>query len=106
MVHAEMMTKITFRTVAEKRAYKPGDISMYPLKILFEKFPVANAMKHKPKPTFVIKLRDVEIWDSDCPPNPAFEKRRKKQYPCNDHNQMNPGKQVYKSKITFVIDDL
>lgn len=46
MMHAQVMAKITFGAMAEKRTNNPGNVSMKPLIFFLKKLSMTNAMKH------------------------------------------------------------
>jgi hypothetical protein len=57
VVHAKVMTEISFWCMAEKRTNEPGNIKVKLILIrCLESFAVAQAMKHQSKSSFKIKL--------------------------------------------------
>lgn len=92
VVHTHMMTKITFRCMAKKRAYNPGDIGMkFTLISRFKGFAMTKAMKHQAETPFKIKLGNIKINYCNQPPNPSVEQVGKQQNSSRYYRNMNKG---------------
>jgi len=67
-MHADMVGKISFRGMTEKRRYHPWKVMVEKSIFFPEKHPVAGAMKHQAKRSLEYKIIQVGISDCDCPP--------------------------------------
>lgn len=102
VMHANMVTVVSFRRLAKERAQYPGKVVVHEIVLLPEKGAVAGTVQHKTEGAFENKIVENEIGCSQYAPPPAGNEGHVQQHGQHAQHQRNTDGQVHKRQVPFI----